>query len=137
MSRRLAVRSTLALLLALDVGLTAWGFFFPELWFRLFHGAAYEDPQGLLRRCAANWLAFAILQALALVRWERAPGWLLAVAGMRLGDALTDLTCLAFAASVTPFALAAFPLAGVGNVVAGAWLWRQHGRLARPSSPVA
>jgi hypothetical protein len=62
-------------LLALDVGLAVWGFLFPEAWFRFFHGADYLDPQGLLPRCAANWLAFAIVQACVLLRWRRSPGW--------------------------------------------------------------
>jgi hypothetical protein len=127
-----AVRFTLAGLVALDALLTVWGFFLPDLWFRVFHGAGYVDPQGLLRRCAANWLAFAVVQAIALARWERSPGWLFAVAGMRWGDALTDVTCLAFASSVTPFALVAFPIAGLGNLVVGAWLWRRA--TARPTA---
>lgn len=120
------VRIALAALVVLDVVLAGWGFFFPEAWFQLFHGADYVDPQALLRRCAANWLAFAVLEAVALARWERSPGWLLVVAGMRWGDALTDITCLAFASSTTVFSMIGFPLAGIGNVVLGVWLWRVH-----------
>jgi hypothetical protein len=115
----------LANLVALDAVLATWGFCFPTVWFRFFHDAPYVDPQGLLRRCAANWLAFAIVQAIALVRWQRDPRWLAAVAGMRLGDALTDVTCLTFASSTTAAAWVLFPIAGLGNLVIGWWLlWR-------------
>ena len=117
-----AVRAVLAGLVALDTVLAAWGFFAPALWFRFFHGADAVDPQGLLRRCAANWLAFAILQVVALVRWRRERGWLAAVAGMRLGDALTDVTCLVFCATATPAAYVLFPVAGAGNLLVGMWL---------------
>ena len=118
-------RAVLLSLVALDAILATWGFGFPALWFRFFHGSDYVDPQGLLRRCAANWLAFALLQAAALWRWRRDPRWLTLVAGMRLGDALTDVTCLAFSARATAAAWILFPIAGLGNVAIGVWLFRR------------
>jgi hypothetical protein len=48
-------------LVLLDLCLSTGGFFFPEFWFRLFHGVHYIDPEGLLRRSAASWAAFALL----------------------------------------------------------------------------
>ena len=69
-------------LVLLDLVLTVAAGFFPALWFRVFHGAPYIDPQGLLRRCiAGNWLAFLVLQALALRRWRREPWWLVLLRG--------------------------------------------------------
>ena len=121
-----SVPAILVSLVALDFVLTVWGFFFPSFWFSFFHGAAYVDPQGFLRRCAANWLGFLVLQVIALRRWRKDAMWLAVVAGCRLGDALTDVTCLAFASSTTPFAWIAFPIAGVGNVVVGVVLLRAY-----------
>ena len=47
----------LIFLVAFDVTLTIWAFGFPDLWFKVFHGIGYDDPQGFLRRCGANWAA--------------------------------------------------------------------------------
>src|SRR5439155_464884 len=70
------VRNVLAFLVLFDVVLTTWAGAFPQLWFRVFHGVRYDDPEGFLRRCAANWAAFALFQAIALARWKREPVWL-------------------------------------------------------------
>ena len=43
-----------AALVVFDVTLTLWAGAFPSLWFRVFHGAPYDDPQGFLRRCASQ-----------------------------------------------------------------------------------
>jgi hypothetical protein len=122
MERR--VRLVLGSLIALDLVLTLWGFFLPRLWYSFFHGADYLDPEGLLRRCAANWLAFFVLQTIALFKWQKDRSWLAVVAGCRLGDALTDVTCLAFASHTTIFAWIAFPVAGIGNLICGVFLLR-------------
>jgi hypothetical protein len=124
MERR--VNLILGSLIGLDLVLTVWGFFLPRLWYSFFHGSDYIDPQALLFRCAANWLAFFLLQVFALSRWRRDPMWLAVVAGCRLGDALTDVTCLAFASRVTVFAWIAFPIAGAGNLIAGIVLLRAY-----------
>ncbi len=50
-------------------------------------------------------------------------------AGCRLGDCLTDLTCLAFCDRITAFGALAFPAAGIGNVLVGVWLLRACARL--------
>jgi hypothetical protein len=119
-----AVTAVLAALVVLDLVLSAWGFLFPGAWYRVFHASPYVDPQGLLPRCAANWLAFLAIQVLALARWRHWRGWLLLVAGCRLGDCVTDLSCLAFCESATTLARLAFPAAGLGNLVVGLWLVR-------------
>lgn len=125
MTRTKFITATLVSLVVLDLILTLWGFFLPELWFSFFHNAPHVDPQGLLKRCAGNWLAFFLIQSVALVRWKNFP-WLLAmVAGARLGDALTDLTCLTFSSSISIFGIIAFPIAGIGNMVIGLYLIRE------------
>lgn len=74
----------------------------PEVWFRWFHHA---QPAGLetalLRRAAGQWAAFAIVQAIALLRWRAQPLWLLVVAGLRASDLLTDLSYIAAVPSLT------------------------------------
>jgi len=55
-------------LVMLDITLACWGYFWPKGWFWLFHGVSYVDPQGLLQRSAGNWAAFALFQAIALLR---------------------------------------------------------------------
>ena len=122
------VSAVLGALVLTDLVLTVWGFAFPHAWFRVFHGAELVDPQGLLPRCAANWLAFLVIQIAALVRWRREPWWLYVVAGCRLGDALTDVTCLFACAHATTWAKIAFPVAGVGNVLTGVFLVRRARR---------
>jgi hypothetical protein len=111
-------------LVALDAGLAFWAFAAPGFWFRFFHGADRVDPQALLYRCGANWTAFLVLQLIAALRWRKERWWLFVVAGCRLGDCLTDITCLALAASTTIFAWIAFPVAGIGNLVGGVLLIR-------------
>lgn len=125
------VSSILALLVALDVTLAIWGFGFPEAWFRLFHGAAYVDPQGYLPRAAGNWTAFAILQALAFFRWKKAPHWLAIVAGVRLSDIFTDFSCMIFCESLSGIGLVLFTAAGLGNILFGLYFLNIHKRLTR------
>ncbi|MEZ0368422.1 MAG: hypothetical protein ACAI44_04960 [Candidatus Sericytochromatia bacterium] len=114
----------LAALALLDLSLTIWAFGFPDLWFSFFHASPRVDPQALLYRCGANWLAFTIIQALALFKWRRQPWWLLLVAGCRLGDSLTDITCLLLSQKATLYAWLAFPAAGIGNLLLGTLLIR-------------
>jgi hypothetical protein len=62
------------------------------------------DPQALMQRMGGNWAAFAGLQAIAALRWKSSPRWLLIVAGVRLSDVFTDLTCVLLCDSRTWFA---------------------------------
>src|SRR6266511_3681740 len=82
MGDKLRLRTDLILLalVVLDVLLSGTTLLFPSLWFRLFHGAPYIDPQALLRRTGAVWVAFTLLQFLALVRWKKQPHWLVLIA---------------------------------------------------------
>jgi hypothetical protein len=103
MDARKKTNVILLALIILDAVISIGAFFFPGLWFKLFHNAPYIDPQGFLRRCAANWLAFALIQSIALLKWEKKPYWLAVVAGVRFSDVFTDWTYLYFASSLTMF----------------------------------
>lgn len=109
----------LAWLVLLDLFLASWGFFAPDLWFDFFHDSPYVDPQGLLYRSAANWVGFLVLQALAVWRWRRWPGWLLIVVGCRLCDVATDVTCLIFCDRISVMGAILFPVAGTFNLIIG------------------
>jgi len=120
------IRNVLAFLVAFDVTLTLWAGAFPDLWFRVFHGVPYEDAEGFLRRCAANWAAFALFQAIALVRWRREAVWLAVVAGVRLSDIFTDVTYVLVARDTTWFAKATLAPSSVGNLIVGLYLLRAY-----------
>lgn len=111
----------LVFLVLLDLVLSAVCLFFPEVWFRLFHGAPYIDPQGLLRRVGAVWAAFTLFQLIALLRWRRQPYWLPLVAGIRLTEVFSDWVYLWAAESITWFGFAGLLAAPPANVLF-AWL---------------
>lgn len=131
------IRGVLAGLIAFDLTLVVWAGAFPELWFAAFHGVPYDDPEGLLRRCAANWAAFLLLQAIALVRWRQDAAWLAIIAGVRLSDIFTDVTYVLVARDVTWFAWSSLAPSSLANLALGLWLlrayrWRMR---ERPHSP--
>lgn len=109
-----------------DVGLTIWAGVFPDLWFQAFHGVPYHDPEGFLRRCAANWAAFALIQGIAWRRWRREPVWIAVVAGVRLSDIFTDLVYWLMAADRTIFMHATLPFMGAINLALGVWLLSRY-----------
>ena len=126
------VSAILASLAALDLTLATVGFFFPQLWFTIFHGVDYVDPQGFLRRCAANWLAFGILQAVAYTRWRRQPYWLVLIAGVRLSDIFTDWTYLHFAHDITWFGRVSLFAVSPANLALGFYLLRWYQKYNSP-----
>jgi hypothetical protein len=87
-----------------DTALCVMSWWQPDLWFHLFHHAG---PLGfdvaLLRRAGGQWAAFALVQAIALLRWRTQPLWLVIVAGARSSDLFTDLSYIAAVPSLTPF----------------------------------
>ena len=103
MEDKLKTRTNLLLLalVVLDILLSGTTLLFPSYWFRLFHGAEYIDPQALLKRTGAVWVAFTLLQFLALVRWKKQPHWLVLIAGVRLTEIFSDWTYLVFCSSIT------------------------------------
>ena len=129
------MQRVLASLFVFDVVLVIWAGVFPDLWFQAFHGVPYHDPEGFLRRCAANWAAFALLQGIACWRWKREPVWIAVVAGVRLSDVFTDLVYWIFAEDRTVFAHATLPFMGVINLALGIWLLRRFAELSRGSTP--
>lgn len=124
--------------LAEDVVICVLSWWRPELWFHLLHQA---DPQGfdvaLLRRAGGQWAAFALVQAIALLRWRTQPLWLVIVAGARISDLFTDLSYIAAVPSLTPFGWVALtPLAFLNLAFAATMMvaWRQATAPAGPST---
>jgi len=134
MSPGLKARTNLLLagLVVLDIVLSGTCLFFPDLWFRWFHGAPYVDPQGLLRRTGAVWAAFTFLQFIALIRWQRYPHWLVLVAGVRLTD-ISDWTYLFFCSNITWFGRMALFISPPANLALGWILLRTWARVADAS----
>ncbi|MDQ3803773.1 MAG: hypothetical protein M3416_08115 [Acidobacteriota bacterium] len=119
---RKLVYALLIYLVVKDIVLSAVAICYPEAWFRFFHGAPYVDPQGLLRRTGALWVAFTLLQIIALFRWERAPWWLVLIAGVRLTELFSDWTYIYVAQSMTPIGRAFLFSAPPGNLAFGWFL---------------
>lgn len=125
------VQGLLAFLVLFDLVLVVWAGAFPDLWFTVFHGVPYNDPEGFLRRCAANWAAFLLFQAIAARRWKSDPVWLAVVAGVRLSDIFTDLTYVFVAHDTTLFARLTLAPMSVVNLMMGLFLidaYRQRAR---------
>ena len=120
------IHGVLGLLAVFDLVLVVWAGAFPDLWFRVFHGVDYDDPEGFLRRCAANWAAFLLFQIIALVRWRRDAVWLAVIAGVRLSDIFTDATYVVVARDTTWFAKAALAPTSLANLIIGVYLLRAY-----------
>ena len=112
----------LAFLVVLDIVLSTVAICYPDYWFQTFHGAPYVDPQGLLRRTGACWVAFTLLQFIALIRWEKEPWWLVLIAGVRLTELFTDWTYIYFAQSLTTRGWLGLFIAPPGNLAFGLYL---------------
>lgn len=128
-------------LVVFDLLVAVGALLLPHLWYRILHGADYVDPQGLLRRSGAIWVAFSVVQIAALPRWRRAAHWLLLVTGIRLSEMFADWTYLLFAQSMTPFGTAALLVTLPANLVICWFLfatWRKlAGIAAAPATPAA
>ena len=122
-------------LVALDVVLATCALAFPHKWFAIMHGSVYEDPAGLLYRTGAVWVAFTLLQAIALVRWRREPYWLALIAGVRLTELFSDWATLAAAHHVTRFAWLALLTAPLSNLLFGWFLIATYRRLEPCATP--
>ena len=118
-----------------DAAIFAVSWWRPELWFHLFHHA---EPLGfdvaLLRRAGGQWAAFALVQAIALLRWRTQPVWLVIVAGARVSDLFTDLSYIAAVPSLTPFGWAALVPPAFLNLAFAATMMVAY-RQATASSP--
>jgi hypothetical protein len=116
-------------LVALDLVLSASAIFFPERWSETFHGLPYDDPAGLLRRTGAVWLAFALLQAIALFRWQDRPYWLTIIAGVRLTELFSDWATLLAAKQMTYLGIAELAFSPPSNLLFGLILISTYKRL--------
>ena len=118
----LAVNALLISLVILDIVLSSLCIFSPQTWFKIFHDRPYVDPQGLLRRTGALWVAFTVLQFLAYLKWEEAPYWLVLIAGVRLTELFSDWTYIYVAENVTWRGRLGLFIAPPGNLVFGWYL---------------
>ena len=125
------IYSLLLALILLDVTIAVVAFIFPELWFKIFHGVPYLDPQGFLRRCGANWAAFALIQIIAFMKWEKKPYWLAIVAGVRFSDMFTDWTYLWFCSDITIFGRISLFAISPLNVVFGLYFLNAYKRISK------
>lgn len=112
----------LGFLVLFDTVLVLWATVFHRYWFLAFHGVEPDDPQGFLYRCAANWAAFLLFQAIAFVRWREQPVWLAVVGGVRLSDIFTDFVYFFAAAQTTWWAQLTLPTMGLFNLWMGFYL---------------
>lgn len=128
----------LFLLVVLDVVLSTTCLLYPDSWFMRFHGVAYHydngyarDAMGLLKRTGAVWVAFSLLQLIAMFRWEKAPWWLVLVAGVRLTELFSDWTYMYVAQSMTTIGKIGLFIAPPGNLVFGWFLIWAYKRMTR------
>lgn len=126
---RAQVNVFLVLLVALDVVLSTIAIAFPQHWFHVMHGLPYDDPAGLLRRTGAVWAAFVLLQAIALVRWQRQPYWLTLVAGVRFTELFSDWVTLIAAQHMTVAGTVGLLISPPGNLLFGLILISTYQRL--------
>ncbi len=101
----------------------------PDFWFQLLHHARAAGLEAaLLRRAGGQWLAFALVQAIALWRWRVQPIWLVVVAGVRISDLFTDISYMLAVPFLTAsgwFALVPPPFLNALFVVVMAQAYRQ------------
>jgi hypothetical protein len=129
--KRLVITIMLVVFGAWDVILALWTIVLPQLWFRFFHGAALVDPQALLSRTGAVWLAFGVFQLYAWRVWEREPYWLAVVGGMRLSEVFADWTYLFRADNVTASGASSLLIATPLNLIIAWVLISTYAQIAR------
>jgi hypothetical protein len=132
---RVGIYLLLIFLVIKDVVLSLTTIVFPEAWYRFFHDAPYVDPQGLLRRTGAVWVAFTLLQLIALFRWEKEPWWLVLIAGVRWTELFSDWTYIAVAQGVTSLGGLGLFLAPPANLAFGWFLVWAYLRIMRDRPP--
>jgi hypothetical protein len=115
--------------------LSATCLFFPDRWFQIFHHAPYVDPQGLLKRTGAVWVAFTLLQLIAFFRWEKAPWWLVLIAGVRLTELFSDWTYILAAQSMTTIGTIGLFIAPPGNLAFGWFFVWAYLKIMRSKAP--
>jgi hypothetical protein len=135
-ARRRTLTSALLLTFAVwDLVLAAGALAFPDLWFRLFHGVARVDPQALLARTGALWVAFAVFHLIAWRKWRAAPYWLVLVGGMRLGEIFADPAYALLAADITTMGRISLLAAGPVNLIVALFFIRGFVLESRAAPP--
>jgi|SRR5215217_8214924 len=129
----------LAFLVILDLVLSVTCLLFPDKWFMTFHGVPYDDrdPAGLLKRTGALWVAFTLLQLIAFFRWEKAPWWLVLIAGVRLTELFSDWTYMYVAETMTTMGRLGLFIAPPGNLAFGWFLIWAYKKIMRASGAAA
>jgi hypothetical protein len=98
------------------------------------------DPQALLARTGALWVAFAVFHFIAWRKWRSAPYWLVIVGGMRLGEIFADPTYALLAADTTTMGRISLLSAGAVNLIVAVYFIRGfllESRAAAPPPAVA
>jgi hypothetical protein len=126
---RAQVNAFLVALVVLDIVLATLAIAFPATWTEAMHGLPYIDPAGLLRRTGALWVAFVVLQAIALVRWPRQQYWLPLVAGVRLTELFSDWVTIVAAQQMTTLGTVGLLIAPPANLLFGLILISTYKRL--------
>ena len=126
---RAQVNLFLVALILLDVFLSTVAIGFPERWSETFHGLPYDDPAGLLRRTGAVWVAFTLLQAIALFRWQKQPYWLVLIAGVRFTELFSDWMTIFAAKQMTTLGTVGLLISPPGNLLFGLILISTYKRL--------
>jgi len=123
----------MAFLVILDLVLSTTCLLFPDTWYMTFHGVPYDDrdPMGLLKRTGAVWVAFTLLQLIAFIRWEKAPWWLVLIAGVRLTELFSDWTYMYVAESMTTLGRLGLFIAPPGNLAFGLFLIWAYKKIMR------
>ena len=127
----------LGFLVILDLVLCVTCILFPDTWFQTFHGGPYDryDVYGLLKRTGAVWVAFTLLQLIAMFRWTKAPWWLVLIAGVRLTELFSDWTYWYVAPTMTTLGSIGLWIAPPGNLVFGIFLVWAYKKIMRCGGP--
>ena len=126
---RAQVNVLLLFLIVLDIVLSTLAIAFPNTWFRAMHDMDYVDPAGLLRRTGALWVAFVMLQAIALVRWQKRPYWLTLIAGVRFTELFSDWVTIYASQKMTLAGTLGLAISPPANLIFGLILISTYQRL--------
>ncbi len=128
---RTSIYVLLVFLVILDIVLSTTCLLSPETWFKVFHNAPYVDPQGLLKRTGAVWVAFTLFQLIAVFRWEKQPWWLVLIAGVRLTEIFSDWVYIYVSQSMTTFGWIGLFVSPPTNLLFGWFLVRSYRKIMR------
>lgn len=116
-----------------DTALFLMSWVAPDPWFHYFHNSTSASLDvAWLRRSGDQWAAFALAQAIALVRWRQKPVWLVIVAGVRVSDLFTDISYILAVPSLTTLGWALLlppPVLDLVGVVILLWGYRKYGSM--------